>query len=146
MASLEKSGLPATSLVVEITETVLLRDFEAVIAILSKLKEHAIRVHLDDFGTGFSSLSYLSRLPADAVKIDRSFVNRMVEDTRCELMVGAIIDLAHRLEKSVVAEGIESEAQAENLRALGCELGQGYYFARPMDKDAATEWLAARGG
>jgi EAL domain-containing protein (putative c-di-GMP-specific phosphodiesterase class I) len=115
-----------------------------VIAILTVLQEHGIRIHLDDFGTGFSSLSYLSQLPADAVKIDRSFVSRMVEDMRSELMVGAIIDLAHRLEKSVIAEGIETEAQAESLRALGCELGQGYYFGRPMGKDAATEWLAAR--
>jgi len=144
LGSLEQSGLPASSLVVEITETLLLRDFEGVIAILNELQEHGIRIHLDDFGTGFSSLSYLSQLPADAVKIDRSFVSRMVEDMRSELMVGAIIDLAHRLEKSVIAEGVETEAQAEHLRSLGCELGQGYYFGRPMGKDAGTEWLAAR--
>ncbi len=144
LGSLERSGLPATSLVVEITETLLLRDFEGVITILNELQEHGIRIHLDDFGTGFSSLSYLSQLPADAVKIDRSFISRMVGDMRSELMVGAIIDLAHRLEKSVIAEGVETEAQAEHLRSLGCELGQGYYFGRPMGKDAGTEWLAAR--
>jgi diguanylate cyclase (GGDEF)-like protein len=141
--ALESSGLRGESLVVEITESVLMTDFEAVIEVLHVLKRRGVSVHLDDFGTGYSSLSYLSRLPADALKIDRSFVSRMLEEPDVEVMVRAIIELAHNLGKGVVAEGIETVEQAQRLRALGCELAQGYHFARPMAAAGVEQWFAS---
>jgi EAL domain-containing protein (putative c-di-GMP-specific phosphodiesterase class I) len=122
---------------------VLLGDLDEVIAVLRALKSLEIELHLDDFGTGYSSLSYLYRLPTDAVKIDRSFVSRMGRDPDAGVMVRAIVDLAHNLGRRVVAEGIETAEQLATLRALGCDHGQGYFFSRPLDSEAAAALLEA---
>ncbi len=93
-------------------------------------------MHLDDFWTGYSSLSYLHRLPADTLKIDRSFISRLGADRGTDVLVKAIVDLAHNMGKQVIAEGIETEEQVAIVEQLGCEFGQGYYYARPGDVTA----------
>ena len=135
--ALEVSGLDPTTLVLEITETVMMTDSDIAIARLNELKELGVRIALDDFGTGYSSLSYLSRFPVDILKMDRSFLSGDGEAT----LAAAIIAIGDRLGLEVVAEGIEREEQSDSLRQLGCELGQGFLFARPMKEDALLQYL-----
>ncbi len=116
----------------EITESALLQDTNKHVVIIDTLRHAGSRVYIDDFGTGFSNLSYLKTLPVDAVKIDQSFVRNIVADTNDAAIVGGIVTLARQLKLSTIAEGIETAEQAERLRALGCQLGQGYYFGKPM--------------
>jgi diguanylate cyclase (GGDEF)-like protein/PAS domain S-box-containing protein len=134
------TGIPPSSLKLEITESTIIEDTEAVIELLLQLKALGITIAIDDFGTGYSSLSYLHRLPIDALKIDRSFVNAMT--TEGSEIVRAIVGLAHNLGLDVIAEGVESAAQLQQLRALGCEYGQGYLFSRPVDGSRAQTLLA----
>ena len=141
-AALAANAVPARRLVLEITESVLVNDAEAAIHTLRRLTELGVRISLDDFGTGYSSLSYLQRLPASELKIDRSFVAEMDTETgRLSAMLRNIINLGLDLGMQLVAEGIETAAQAETLGALGCTLGQGYHFARPMPAEQFREWL-----
>jgi EAL domain-containing protein (putative c-di-GMP-specific phosphodiesterase class I) len=135
--ALEVSGLDPATLVLEITETVMMTDSDIAIARLNELKELGVRIALDDFGTGYSSLSYLSRFPVDILKMDRSFLSGDGEAT----LAAAIIAIGDRLGLEVVAEGIEREEQSDSLRQLGCELGQGFLFARPMKEDALLQYL-----
>jgi diguanylate cyclase (GGDEF)-like protein/PAS domain S-box-containing protein len=137
---LEESGLEAVCLKLEITESVLMSDAESVTSTLRRLKELGVELQLDDFGTGYSSLSYLHRFPVDALKIDRSFVSRIGPDGANSEIARAIVTMAHSLKMSVVAEGVETEAQAAKLRSLACEYGQGYLFAGALD-DAGAESL-----
>jgi EAL domain-containing protein (putative c-di-GMP-specific phosphodiesterase class I) len=137
--ALEFSGLDPATLVLEITETVMMTDSDVAIARLNELKELGVRIALDDFGTGYSSLSYLSRFPVDILKMDRSFLSGDGEAT----LAAAIIAIGDRLGLEVVAEGIEREDQSDSLRELGCELGQGFLFARPMKEDALLQYLLA---
>jgi EAL domain-containing protein (putative c-di-GMP-specific phosphodiesterase class I) len=139
--SLEVTGLPAAALVLEITESLMLTDTDFAMLQLHELKALGIRLAMDDFGTGYSSLSYLSRFPVDILKMDRSFVGSKDNDT----LTSAIIALGASLSLEVVAEGIELPEQANSLEELGCELGQGFLFARPMDSDALTEFLTVAG-
>jgi diguanylate cyclase (GGDEF)-like protein/PAS domain S-box-containing protein len=145
-SALQRSGLDGRCLVAEITESMLLRDVDMVLDVLNELKRMNIRVHLDDFGTGYSSLSYLHRLPADTLKIDRSFVSRLGTDRETEVLVKAIVDLAHNLGKQVIAEGIETAEQARVVAHLGCEFGQGFYFARPGDPTSMEALLDGSAG
>jgi EAL domain-containing protein (putative c-di-GMP-specific phosphodiesterase class I) len=101
-----------------------------------------VRVAIDDFGTGYSSLAYLQRFPLDMLKIDRSFVNEIGKDPKGTAIIGAVCALGQNLEMQVLAEGIETADQLEQLRALGCELGQGYYFSRPMPRREAEEMIS----
>jgi diguanylate cyclase (GGDEF)-like protein/PAS domain S-box-containing protein len=135
--ALEVSGLPASSLVLEITESLMLADTEFGLQQLNELKGLGIRLAMDDFGTGYSSLSYLSRFPVDILKMDRSFVS----GDENEALTSAIIALGASLSLDVVAEGIELPEQASSLQALGCEIGQGFLFARPMASDALDDFL-----
>jgi diguanylate cyclase (GGDEF)-like protein/PAS domain S-box-containing protein len=135
--ALETSGLPAASLVLEITESVMMADTELAVARLYALKELGVRLAMDDFGTGYSSLSYLGRFPVDILKMDRSF---LAEDKN-EPLAAAVIALGESLSLDVVAEGIEYDDQADSLRELGCDLGQGFLFARPMPHDALHDYL-----
>ena len=128
-SALSLTGLPASSLVLEITESLMLTDTDFAMQQLHDLKGLGIRLAMDDFGTGYSSLSYLSRFPVDILKMDRSFVGSADN----EALTSAIIALGTSLSLEVVAEGIELAEQANSLEELGCELGQGYLFARPMD-------------
>ena len=128
---LTECGFPPQRLEVEITEDALVADIEAARALLQSLRNLGVRIALDDFGTGYSSLRHLRELPFDTLKIDRSFVEAMTESDEALTIVKAIIQLAKSLGLSVTAEGIETEAQAVTLRALGCQRGQGFLFGRP---------------
>jgi diguanylate cyclase (GGDEF)-like protein/PAS domain S-box-containing protein len=136
-AALDASGLDPAQLVLELTESVLLEDGEVAVERLHALKALGVRLALDDFGTGFSSLSYLSRLPVDILKLDRSFLR----DGAPALTAG-IVGLGAALQLAVVAEGIETEDQWYALQALGCDYGQGFLFARPLDAAASLAHLA----
>jgi diguanylate cyclase (GGDEF)-like protein len=138
---LAASGFPARRLEIEITEDALITDFDAARAILISLKNQGVHIALDDFGTGYSSLRHLRELPFDVLKIDRSFVQSMTGSEGARTLIRTIVALAKNLGLGVTAEGIESEADANALRALGCELGQGYLFGRPTTGAAITEEL-----
>lgn len=130
---LEKTGLPPQSLKLEITETALIENPDFANVVLTQLKQLGVKLCIDDFGTGYSSLSYLHRFPLDILKIDRSFINSMHENEEKLKIVKVIITLAKTLDMPIVAEGIETEQQAEILRQLGCEYAQGFLFHRPVE-------------
>jgi diguanylate cyclase (GGDEF)-like protein/PAS domain S-box-containing protein len=139
-ASLAESGLSPESLVIEVTEGVMLHDRTVAVSRLMDLRDGGVRIALDDFGTGFCSLSYLHELPAEIVKIDRSFVQRLnVGNDRG--LVPSIIAMSHDLGMSAVAEGIEDEETYELLRLMGCDYGQGYHMAKPADAVTITAFL-----
>ena len=145
-SALVASGLEPERLMLEITESVLLRDTETVIDQLVALRRLGVRIAIDDFGTGYSSLSYLRRLPLDAVKIDRSFIERLAQDPRQAALVRAIVELGRALGLTTVAEGVESASQARRLIDLGCELAQGYFFGRPAPAADIARALAPSAG
>ncbi|WP_019146252.1 putative bifunctional diguanylate cyclase/phosphodiesterase [Aeromicrobium massiliense] len=139
--ALEATGASAQLVALEITESVLMENAEAVPRVLDALADRAVSLSIDDFGTGYSSLSYLSDLPVDELKIDRSFVQRMRQDERTHAVVAGTIDLAHRLGLRVVAEGVEDQATLEALRELECDVTQGYLHSRPVEAEALRGWL-----
>jgi diguanylate cyclase (GGDEF)-like protein/PAS domain S-box-containing protein len=130
--ALEQSGLPPDALRVELTESTIVKDPDRMEAALAELERLGVRAHIDDFGTGYSSLTFLHHFPGDTLKIDRSFIASMHEDSSHEAIVRGIITLAHSLGFRVVAEGIDHLAQLEMLRLLGCEYGQGFLFSEPL--------------
>ena len=138
-ALLVTTQIPPKSLKLEITESSILQTFSSQAAQLKELKKLGIRLCIDDFGTGYSSLSRLHEFPVDTLKIDRAFVNRIDGDTGGAEIVQTIIALAASLGMDAVAEGVETFAQLERLRALHCELGQGFFFSKPIDAQAAAE-------
>jgi PAS domain S-box-containing protein/diguanylate cyclase (GGDEF)-like protein len=138
-------ALPA-GIDLEITESVIMDDVDANIAKLIALREMGITIFIDDFGTGYSSLGYLARLPVQSLKIDRSFVITMLEDSNAMTLVSTIISLAHSLNLKVVAEGVDREEQAQTLRLLRCEEMQGYLFSKPLPRDQLTVLLAREAG
>jgi diguanylate cyclase (GGDEF)-like protein len=140
-AALTREGIEASALIVEITESVLMEDVTYFIEVLSALKSLGVRVAVDDFGTGYSSLEYLKRFPIDALKIDRTFVDGLPEDPHDSAIVTAIIAMARALGLSVVAEGVETAEQLATLRALGCDMGQGYHWSKPLPPDDLARLL-----
>jgi diguanylate cyclase (GGDEF)-like protein/PAS domain S-box-containing protein len=138
-AVLYETQLSNSSLSLEVTESAMMPDPENAIELMNQLKGLGIKISLDDFGTGYSSLSYLHRFPLDSLKIDRSFVSRIMEDDE---IVRTIITLGRNLGLRVIAEGIETIEQVAKLRELGCEFGQGYYFSVPVNAQEATDLLA----
>ena len=143
-AALRLRGLPPSLLTVEITEDLILNDIDRVTAVLHRLREQGIRVAIDDFGSGFSALSYLRDLPIDEVKLDRQFISSITEDTRAAAVVRAMIDLTHELGVTVVAEGIEDAGTADWLREHGCDIGQGYYFGAPVAASMIPQLIGTR--
>lgn len=141
----QRTGVAAANIEFEITESALLRHTDTVDKTLEALRARGIRLAIDDFGTGYSSLSYLDKLPVQVLKIDRSFVNALVENnqtnTNASEIVRATIALAHNLGMAVVAEGIETDQQLKLLKSFGCDFGQGYFFARPLAPADATALL-----
>jgi len=119
----------------------MMEDSELVIGRLGELKELGVKLALDDFGTGYSSFGYLQRLPIDVLKIDRTFIGMIETDDKKSTLAQAIVSLAQTMDLVAVAEGVETSTQAELLRRMGCDLAQGYYFARPMDADAVDATL-----
>ncbi|RZT14083.1 diguanylate cyclase/phosphodiesterase [Mycobacterium sp. BK558] len=130
---LGRRGLPTDLLTVEITEDIVLSEMDLVTAVLRRLREYGVRVAIDDFGSGYSSLSYLRDLPIDEVKLDRNFIAPVTSDARAAAVAQAVIDLTHDLGATVVAEGIEDASTADWLRDHGCDVGQGYLFGRPVE-------------
>jgi EAL domain-containing protein (putative c-di-GMP-specific phosphodiesterase class I) len=130
--AVQRAGDVPEALDLEITESLIMRDVEASIRKLQVLRGLGIRIDMDDFGTGHSSLSYIARLPLDKIKIDRSFIVGMGERAARDSIVSGIVALVHSLGLRVVAEGIETEVQARRLAMLGCDEAQGYYYSRPV--------------
>jgi diguanylate cyclase (GGDEF)-like protein/PAS domain S-box-containing protein len=143
-AILAQTGLAPSSLKLEITESAFINDIRAAQATLERTQSLGIEWSLDDFGTGYSSLSHLHRLQVDTVKVDRSFVSRLEDDIRGLELVQAIVTLAHNLGMDVVAEGVETRAQSEQLLALGCEYAQGFYFSKAVEAVEAGRIIAAQ--
>ncbi len=140
--ALEESGLPPHTLILEITESVMMQDAKLMMTRLQALKDLGLRLAIDDFGTGYSSLSYLRQFPFDLLKIDKSFIDDVGAAPQQKELTRAIIELGKTLELELVAEGIERNEQLSRLKLLDCDLGQGFYFAEPMDRDAVDEVLA----
>ena len=138
-AALAAAGLPASSLELEITESMVMEDPERVIDLLDKIRSQGIHLSLDDFGTGHSSLAYLKRFPIDCVKIDRVFIKDMPGNTDDVAIAKTIIAMAKALDLTTVAEGVETAEQLEALQNMGCDQIQGYFFSRPLP---AEEFLA----
>ena len=117
---------------IELTESLFMSDVNVAVELLHNMKALGVNLSIDDFGTGYSSLSYLSRFPIDVLKIDRSFVTNITRDANDAALVASIINLAHNLKLSVIAEGVETEEQLDYLRSHGCDEMQGYYVSRPL--------------
>ena len=143
-SALRSSGLSGNRLTLELTESAIAQDPARSIRVFEALKALDATVAMDDFGTGYSSLAYLQRLPIDVLKIDRSFITGMMSDPDSIAIVRAVLSLADALGMSTTAEGIETVELATTLAALGCASGQGYYFAKPLEPDAALEYWRSR--
>ncbi len=144
-SALRESGLPASALLLEITESMLAIDADRTAGILEQLKTIGVKLAIDDFGTGYSSLSYLRSFPVDSIKIDRSFINELYRSPTSTALVEAVVNLSKALGATTVAEGIEHAEQATVLRRLGCDRGQGFYYCRPMAAPAITSMLREHG-
>jgi EAL domain-containing protein (putative c-di-GMP-specific phosphodiesterase class I) len=138
---LQRHGLPGSSIELEITERLLMKDVPHVVNILNQFKEMDIRLSIDDFGTGYSSLSYLKRFPFDVLKIDKAFISDIGEDPDDTALCDAIIAMAHSLGLSVIGEGVENRQQFEFLQQRGVETIQGYYVAEPMLEDEFLRFI-----
>jgi EAL domain-containing protein (putative c-di-GMP-specific phosphodiesterase class I)/GGDEF domain-containing protein len=142
---LERHGLAGANLELEFTESTLIRDIDAVLPKLRQLHELGVTTAIDDFGTGYCNLSYLQKLDASRIKVDRSFVQTLEDNPRGQTLTRAIINLAHELDHQIVAEGIENHNTLAMVTEWGCEQAQGYLFSRPVSSDALVEWIAAGG-
>ena len=140
-AALTRWGVDPRFLKIEITESSIMADPAHALAILAMLQSMGVRLSVDDFGTGYSSLTHLRELPIDEIKIDKSFVMGMATSDADLAIVRTVIDLAHNLGKQVCAEGVEDEAAWQTLRALGCDLAQGFWIAKPMPAHELMQWL-----
>ena len=136
-------GAPAGSLVMEVTESAMMADPKVALRTLSALHEMGVTISIDDFGTGYSSLAYLKKLPVGELKIDKSFVMHMDENSMDCKIVQSVIDLAHNMEVKVVAEGVENEASLDMLESMGCDYAQGYFIGKPMLLKDLSGWLEA---
>jgi diguanylate cyclase (GGDEF)-like protein len=143
---LAETGVKSSSLILEITESILMQSAEAMAPLLIQLKGLGVKLHIDDFGTGYSSLSYLHRFPVDVLKVDRSFISRIGTDGDNLEIVKAITTLAHSLDMKVIAEGVETEEQVEKLKELKCESMQGFFFSKPLDVKSFEDLLKKCGG
>jgi EAL domain-containing protein (putative c-di-GMP-specific phosphodiesterase class I) len=147
LRTLDWLKVPPTVFEVEVTETVLLgRNSNNVSSALAQFREHGVQIALDDFGTGYASLTHLKQFPVDHIKIDRSFVRDLEQDSDDEAIIAAVIGLGRSLQLQVTAEGVETHGQARRLRELGCDHAQGYLYAKPMAAsqipDLLTRWSA----
>jgi EAL domain-containing protein (putative c-di-GMP-specific phosphodiesterase class I) len=133
------TGVEPQHLELELTESVLMRDAEAAVVTLLKLKAMGVRLAIDDFGTGYSSFAYLRRFPSDALKLHQSFVQEITEDPGDAAIVSAMINLGRSLKQRVIAEGVETRAQLKFLQLHGCSEGQGYYFSPPVVAEEARK-------
>jgi EAL domain-containing protein (putative c-di-GMP-specific phosphodiesterase class I) len=142
--ALEASGFDARSLIVEITETAIMRNVSTVVSRLVALKATGVRIAIDDFGTGYSSLAYLQQFPVDTLKIDRSFISTMADSPESGALIRTLVQLGKTLGLETLAEGIEESAQYSQLERDQCDSGQGFLYARPLDAEALEAFLTAR--
>lgn len=140
---LRQTGLPAAYLELELTESILMRNSETAIGLLHILRDKGISTSIDDFGTGYSSFSYLKDLPVESVKIDKTFVDNVITDRKDAAVCKGIITMAREMGMKVIAEGVETQEQYDVLKAFGCDMFQGYYFARPMPFEKLVDWMAS---
>jgi diguanylate cyclase (GGDEF)-like protein len=140
-AALEDSGLDAATLTLEITETVLMRKPDATAHLLGELKQLGVRIAVDDFGTGYSSLAYLRQFPVDSLKIDRTFITGLTRSGEGHALTHTLIQLGKALGLQTLAEGVEQQSQVRHLQSEGCDLAQGFLFARPLTPDAVERFL-----
>ena len=145
LRALESSGFDPQSLIVEITETAIMRNVSAVVPRLAALKATGVRIAIDDVGTGYSSLAYLQRLPVDTLKIDRSFISTMADSPESGALIRTFVQLGKTLGLETLAEGIEESAHSQ-LEREQCDSGQGYLYARPLEADAVEAFLTVRSG
>jgi len=141
--ALSSRGLSTDALTVEVTEDLLLEDMDRTRTVFDRLRQAGIRIAIDYFGSGYSALSYLHDLPIDELKLDRRFIAPVLVDWRAAAIVRAVIDLAHVLGVTTVAEGIEDAASAARLREYGCDVAQGYYYSPPLEAPALLELLSS---
>ena len=142
LATLERHRVPTRLFGLEVTESGVMQDPATAIGVLKRLRALGIDIAIDDFGTGYSSLAYVKQLEVTELKIDRSFVRNIVQDQKDRAIVLSIIELAHNLELTVVAEGVEDEASVEVLRKLGCDLIQGFVYSKPLVEREFGDWFA----
>jgi EAL domain-containing protein (putative c-di-GMP-specific phosphodiesterase class I) len=142
LSLLADAGLPAHLLELEITETAIMTDPVRAADVLGHLQAMGIRVAIDDFGVGYTSLGYLRSLPINTLKIDRCFITDMLNSDKDQAIAESVIGLGHKLGFTVVAEGIESQAILDRLESLNCDEGQGYHIGRPMAPEQLHEWIA----
>jgi EAL domain-containing protein (putative c-di-GMP-specific phosphodiesterase class I) len=142
--TLNETGIHPRCLKLEITESVIMDNFEYTAGVFGKIQNLGVQIEIDDFGIGYSSLSYLSHFPINALKIDRSFISRMVNNGSHLKIVQAIVMLAHGLGMNVTAEGVEDEHQLSVIKSLGCELAQGYLMSKPAIKDIAQDFITKK--
>jgi EAL domain-containing protein (putative c-di-GMP-specific phosphodiesterase class I) len=142
--AMESSRIAPGSLALELTESAVAEDFDHAASTLGSLKDLGVTLAVDDFGVGYSSLGLLRRLPLDALKIDRSFVARMLDGPEDDAIVAAVVSLARALRLEIVAEGVERNEQLNRLRELGCDMAQGFLFARPLPAEQVAGAIAAR--
>jgi diguanylate cyclase (GGDEF)-like protein len=145
-AVLEETGMDPAALVLEITEGVLIADRERAKNVLASIKSLGVKLALDDFGTGYSSLSHLRQFPVDMVKIDRGFITDIGQDPASTAIISAVTNLAHELGLSVVAEGVETRRQQDEVVAVGCEGAQGFFYSKPISAQRMTEWFGSTAG
>jgi len=138
---LAETSVDPHTLVLEITESMIMENVDAAVETMKRLRNMGIHIHIDDFGTGHSSLSYLQLFPVSALKIDRSFVNKLTTNGENQEIITHIVALAKNLHFEVIAEGVEMEHQLANIRNLHCGYGQGFLFARPMAFNAIDVWM-----
>ncbi len=143
--AINRHAIPPSSLELEITEGVAMHDADEVLTRLQDLKKIGIKISIDDFGTGYSSLAYLRRFPVDKLKIDQSFVRDMPGSSEATSIVRAVVALGHGLGITVIAEGVETDAQRDALHELACDEIQGYLLSKPISFSDMTPWLAAYG-
>jgi EAL domain-containing protein (putative c-di-GMP-specific phosphodiesterase class I) len=139
--ALSESGLDASALTLEVTETTLMRNTEATVRLLTAIKELGVRIAIDDFGTGYSSLAHLQRFPVDALKIDRSFISQLTANPEGETLIHTLVQLGKALSIETLAEGIELQQELDLLQDEQCDSGQGFLFAKPLDADATEAFL-----
>ena len=144
MTLLEETRACPTRVLLEITESTVMRELANAIRIMEQLRSLGVRFAIDDFGTGYSSLASLQRLPVDEIKIDRAFVRELGAAANDGVIVRSTVDLGHAMGLKVVAEGVEDEAALRTLRTLGCDLAQGYLLSRPLPAREFRDWLNAR--
>ena len=145
-SSLEESDLESRFLELEITESAIMDNIDGALEMITELHNVGVKFSIDDFGTGYSSLAYLKRLPVNTLKIDRSFLSDAVPDAQDTLIITAIIAMAHSMDLSVVAEGVETGAQRKLLEELKCDEMQGYLFSKPVPEDETLKLLRTYNG